>query len=280
MSGDGSDDGPPDHLRADEVLQIVDFIADCDPVIVGGQSVNIWAEFYAGRDPSLAEAGPFTSKDVDFFRNRAAAERLASSLEDGRILLPTLAEMGTPNAAVVVGSLNGRRLRIDFMASVLGVDDDAINDDFVAIEGTHDGRTISLLVMHPLDCLRSRLANVNILRRTDDQSIRQAFASVRVLGHYIDDLLAEKNTKSAQRVLKDLQFVIRDHHLGKTSHREFDADLDVVEIMERYVGNDRLDERWRDLILAPALGRLAAKRDRLASEPVAELEPDAVTPKF
>jgi hypothetical protein len=31
------------ELTSDEVLALVDFVSGCDPVIVGGQSVNLWA---------------------------------------------------------------------------------------------------------------------------------------------------------------------------------------------------------------------------------------------
>lgn len=249
----------PDHLRPDEVLQIIDFMAGCDPIIVGGQSVNIWAEYYVVRDPSLETLGPFTSRDVDFFRNKQAARQLAASLESGTVLLPTPTDMGTPNAAVVLGELNGRRVVVDFMASVLGVEDESITDNFVAIEGRWNGATINLLVMHPLDCLRSRLANINTLRRFDEHSIRQAVLSLRVLEHYLGDVLAAGNFRSAQRILKDLQFVVRDQHLGRPSHRRFGAELDILDLIERFVSHPDLDQRWRELVLRRAIERLRSK---------------------
>ncbi len=257
----------PDHLRPDEVLQIVDFMAGCDPIIVGGQSVNIWARYYAARDPSLEDLGPFTSKDVDFFRNRQAAQQLAARLESGTVLLPTPTDMGTPNAAVVLGELNGRRVVVDFMASVLGVDDDSITDNFVAIEGRWNGATINLLVMHPLDCVRSRLANINTLRRFDDHSVRQAALSLRVLEHYLGDVLAAGNFRSAQRILKDLQFVVRDQHLGRPSHRRFGAELNILDLIERFVSHPGLDQRWRELVLQRAVERLRSKAGEEHAQP-------------
>lgn len=263
MSADEAPKPFPDHLRPDEVLQIIDFMAGCDPIVVGGQSVNIWAELYAARNLSLGELGPFTSKDVDFFRNKAAAEALADRLEDGTIFLPTLADMATPSAAVVVGNLNGRRLQVDFMSTVLGVDDDAILKNFVAIEGSIGDKVVSLFLMHPLDCVRSRLANVNTLRRHDDHSLRQAAASLSVLDAFIQDLLDAGNAKASQRVLRDLQFVVRDLHLGKASHLAFGDRLDPLALMGRYLEEQRLDERWRSLALRRAVERLRRRSARL-----------------
>ncbi len=213
---------------------------------------------------------------------------MAAGLEDGAILLPSASDLGTPNAALVVGNLNGRRLQIDFMDRVLGVDDSSIEENFVAIEGVMAGKDVALFLMHPLDCVRSRLANVNVLHRHDDHSVRQAAASIVVLGHFIDDLLQAGNTKAPQRILKDLQFVVRDCHLGKASHVKFGDRLDPIAPMERYVDEPRLHERWRGLILSTAIARLREKwSERLerirqrgpeaASSPEDELEPAAPT---
>lgn len=47
--------------------------------IVGGQALNLWAERYSDL-PGLAEYGPYTSKDLDYFGHREAAEKLADAL--------------------------------------------------------------------------------------------------------------------------------------------------------------------------------------------------------
>ncbi len=46
------------------------------PLIVGGQAVNIWAEIYVTAEPALHEFEPFTSKDADIHGNRELAEIL------------------------------------------------------------------------------------------------------------------------------------------------------------------------------------------------------------
>lgn len=244
-------------------------MAGCDPIIVGGQSVNIWAEYYSDRDRELFDIGPFTSDDVDFFRNREAARQLAARLDNGTILLPTASDFGTPNSAVVLGELNGRHIAVDFMASVLGVDDESIMDNFVMIEGSFGASTIKLLVMHPLDCVRSRLTNINVLHRYDRHSIVQGIASVRILENYLEDLLGENNFRAAQRILKDLQFVVRDQHIGRPSHERFGEDLDLLPLMDRFCDHPGLDSRWREHVLKRSIGRLRRK----AGEEVASSDP-------
>lgn len=267
----------PEHLNSEEVLRIVDFMADSDPIIVGGQSVNIWAEYYAGKDQSLEEMGPFTSKDIDFYRNQDALEQLATQLDDSIVYVPSIGEM-TANAAVVVGSLGNRRVVVDFMAGVLGVEDDSIVDNFVAIEGTvpEPDRQVKLCLLHPLDCVRSRLANINILGRTDDHAIRQAVASLKILGHFIDDLLELGDYKNAQKTLHALPYLVRDMHLGSASFSNHGSDLDFCPIFERFLEDERLDQRWRELYFKRSVERL---RDRIERR-MRRLEQEPATPTY
>src|SRR5580693_967589 len=48
------------------------------PLIVGGQAVNVWAEYFAPRNAQLAAQHPFVSKDADIFGDRALAQKLAA----------------------------------------------------------------------------------------------------------------------------------------------------------------------------------------------------------
>jgi hypothetical protein len=54
-----------------------DVLSDpAQPLIVGGQAVNLWAEVYTPSEPALQEFQPFTSKDADIFGNRELAQVL------------------------------------------------------------------------------------------------------------------------------------------------------------------------------------------------------------
>ncbi len=46
------------------------------PLIVGGQAVNLWAELYSSTEGDLRSFEPFTSKDADIHGNRELAEVL------------------------------------------------------------------------------------------------------------------------------------------------------------------------------------------------------------
>ena len=142
-----------DHLTTEEVLQIISFVAESEPIIVGGQSINLWARSYRS-DPELTKLGPLVSNDVDFFDNDAAIQQLASRLTKGEVRKPAIDD-ATPNSAVIRGMLGDRNVEIDFMASILGVPSSSITRNFVSLQdaATINGQRIKLRLMDPLDCV-------------------------------------------------------------------------------------------------------------------------------
>jgi hypothetical protein len=250
-----------DHLTPEDVQTLLTFLKDCRPIIVGGQSVNIWAELYYGRNQELDELGPLTSKDLDFYHNKEAERKLAESLENGELQFPE-GDDHTPSAAVVTGTLGGRRVVIDFMAHVKGVDDDSLLKNSITFADEEDPEGISITLMHPLDCVRSRLSNINALGRRTDHSLTQAAASLIILDCYIDGQLAQGErgaSKRALNVLRDLEFVVRDMHIGKPTDTEFGHLLDPMAILRRYREDERIDPRARERLLQLMLDRLDRK---------------------
>ncbi|WP_278069496.1 hypothetical protein [Brevundimonas sanguinis] len=215
--------------------------------MVGGQSVNLWVEFYRGVLPELLDDGPFTSKDIDFLHNSAAEDGLVADL-GGKLILPDGADH-TPNAALFVGELNGREVKIDFMRSVLGVNDAELRRQFVTIGGKDaQGRGISVLVMHPLHCFQSRLANIHTLGRRDAVALRQARATVQVLRVFIDELLSRGEFREAQDVLRNYFYTLKKSYFGKAAHTEID--LHAERVLMEFQADERLDLRWRNNQLA------------------------------
>jgi len=162
----------------------------------------------------------------------------------------------TPSAMVVVGDLDGRRIEIDFMSTILGVDDDSILDRYVTLTGTNraSGAQYKVMLLHPLDCLKSRFANIDVLGRTDELSLRQARIGLRVVELYVDEILEEGDRREAQETLRQLFFVGRDRLRIVREH-----DLSPVPVMARFLDDQRLDERWRVKTLRPAIERLVMK---------------------
>lgn len=241
------------HLSPEQVLEILNIVQEQDAILIGGQCINLWAEYYSA-DPALAAWAPYTSKDIDFYRNPEAATRLKYAL-DGTLRVPASIDDATPNAATVVGSLGGKHIEIDFLARVLGVDDASISRNYVTIQGTEQatGRPVRILLMGPLDCFRSRLKSLNFLKRRDEIAVNQSRASIVILRCFIEDLLRDGARKKAQTTLFELAYLIKEEHIGNLSHLEHG--LQPEDVLRHFLKHPELDERWRNGILAPAIER-------------------------
>lgn len=248
-----------DHLSEEEVAQVLALVHESDAVVVGGQSLAIWSRHYSSKNPEIQATYSMTSEDVDFFASREAAKAFAAKLGNAKIYIPQMDD-NTPNAAVVVGLIGEREIRVDFMHSILGVDPKSIANNFITLSGSRSdtGEEIEILLLHPLDCLRSRLSNINDLKRRDLHSLSSAKAAMLVLAAFIDNLLEEVEwIKQAQSCLKDLHFVIRDMCLGKIANTEFQ--IDPTWILKKFVADERLDHRWRSFQLESSIKRLEVK---------------------
>ena len=273
-----------EHLTTEQVERILEIVQDADAIVVGGQSLNLWVRHY-GLDRTLfADAGPFTSKDIDFFRNEQAAERLATSLVDGQIIIPRAGKRPVPesrhgevpqevladssiddttsNAAVVIGVLDDRKVKVDFMHSILGVEESSIQNNFVALQGElRSGGTVSIMLMHPLDVLRSRVANINRLGRHDELPVRQARAAVEVVRAFVDELLEMDEWRAAQKVLLDLFYVVRDQCMRHPAFLRHG--IDPLPVMRDFMNDPGFDPRWREKALGSSVARLDKMRQAM-----------------
>jgi hypothetical protein len=166
----------PPHLSADEVARVLELVRDADAVVVGGQSMAIWARHYSDYNSEIAKIYTMSSEDVDFYGSRKAAENFAAKLGNAKILIPDLDDHG-PNSAQVIGLIGNREIRVDFLHSILGVDATSIKNNVITLTGerSDNGETLAIAVLHPLDCYRSRLSNINDLKRTNVHSISSVF---------------------------------------------------------------------------------------------------------
>jgi hypothetical protein len=250
------------HLSLTEVETILEIVQEADAIVIGGQSLNLWAMHYRGKYPELMQYAPFTSKDIDFYTIGEAPKILADAL-DGELFVPDPFDNATPNFALVVAHLGDHKIDIDFMRVVLGVDSRSIQNNFVTLDITLENRTIKVLLLDPLDCLRSRLSNINVLARHDCQSVSQAHASLVVVRAYINELLDISTKLSIQRacsILHDLYYVTKTEAIGRAAYLRHG--LDPSEIIKRFREDVRLDPRYRAKTVEPMLARIAAQYGR------------------
>lgn len=247
-------------LPPEAVIDIASILGeDQDTFIVGGQALNIWAEYYAGSANELNAYRPFTSKDIDYFGYRAAAERLAARI-GGEAIFPD-PDNTTFQTAIVRGVIGGVEVEIDFLSHVLGVGrglQDGVVD--ISVPCTRDGAAgaIDIRLMHPLHCLQSRVTNLVKLDRRDDTARRQAEAAPIVLREFISEALADGDQRAAIDIFAGLFTWLRSEHEGRVAHRHLKTD--PLEIMRHFLEDERLDPRYREFQLSGMIHKLEKKR--------------------
>lgn len=248
----------PNHLTEDEVARVLDLVNEANAVVVGGQSMAIWARHYSDYNSKIATIYTMSSEDVDFYGTRKTAEEFAAKLKNAKVYIPNLDDHG-PNSAQVVGLVGNREIRVDFLHSIMGVDHTSLKNNVITLTGerTDNGEPLTILVMHPLDCFRSRLSNINDLKRKDVHSISSASASILVLDAVINDMLNNGWVKEAQDALRALRYIALNKCYGTVAHLEFG--LDPKWIIEKYLADERLDSRWRKFQLTATLNAMNAK---------------------
>lgn len=250
----------PRHLSSNEVEELLRYIERTESIVIGGQALALWCRLFLDRAPQIAGFYSLSSEDLDVYGSVAEAKKLAEFLLDAELHLPPAFD-NSPNAAVVTGRIGAHRIRIDFMRSVLGVDDKILKKKYVTLSKETAQGQISMNLMHPLDCLRSRLSNINDLRREGVHAVRSAQAALAVVDVFIDEALAQRNTREAQAMLISLVYIARDRCIGKTADQKFN--LNPIHIIQKYRLDIRLDARFRSHQLGNSIKRLIERKDRL-----------------
>jgi hypothetical protein len=198
----------PDHLSSEEVEQLLRYIEQTKSIVVGGQALALWCRLFLDTAPQIASYYSLSSDDLDVFGSVADARALAQLLSDAKLHIPQAFD-NSPNAAVVVGNLGNHTIRIDFMRQILGVDDKGLKNHYVTLTKDTERGPLSIHLMHPLDCLRSRLSNINDLHREGVHAISSAKAALMVVDVFLDQALANRKTREAQAILMSLFYIAR-----------------------------------------------------------------------
>lgn len=161
MSRDGEAYMPPDLIK--RVLES----ATADVILIGGQALAYWMGYYGIGHP--ASMGPAVSRDVDFFTSNAANSgpltRFAKAIGGRPVVLDHSAISALIGSAVAPAE-EGRVYNVDLLHQVVGLQRERIESN--AVEVPMAGSKTVLRVMHPLDVLQSRNANLHSLAEKQD----------------------------------------------------------------------------------------------------------------
>jgi hypothetical protein len=191
-----------------DLSPVLGVIGKLDCVVIGGQAVNIWCEYYARGDYVPAaqwdELKPFTSLDLDVLGSSVEAEEAGAELHASRVeIADPFAKSDSPICGFVEAAVGGRELGIHFLHRIAGVGRDEVERTAVSIEAGGS----NVRVMHPLLCLEGRvemlLRRIGEAGHQDQLHLRRGILVVRAL-------LAEQLAREgAKRFLSGVERVFR-----------------------------------------------------------------------
>lgn len=159
--------------REDEAVMPPDMVqrvldqADAGVILVGGQALAFWMERYGIRQQGGVP--PAISRDVDFFTvdagNDGPLRRFARAIGGRAYVTPDHGLSALVGSAVAVAG-EGRVYNVDLVHKVVGLERSQVDGNAVAFH-FEDGRI--LRVLHPIDVLRSRNANLHELPEKQDE---------------------------------------------------------------------------------------------------------------
>lgn len=152
------------------------------PLIVGGQAVNVWAEYFAPRNAQIAAQRPFVSKDADIFGDRAMAQKLADA---AGWEIKFFHEPRTIAVAALIKRRPGAEtLTVEVLREVRGLTRKELADsDLVELRPGHVYRIPS-----PIRLLKAKLANLLQIRPARANDIHHVRLLVALARDYLSDL--------------------------------------------------------------------------------------------
>lgn len=189
---------PVGHDRFQSLLRL-----SGDAVLVGGQSLVVWAHHF-GIEPRYPLI-PFISNDVDFLAGRHLAEEIAGQL-GGKLFVPKIDDHVIVNTAVVTFGVDEDYERVDFLANVAGMDSRKIRERAIAVKAWN----IEIHVMHPVDCLESRIHNLDLLpEKRNDVGIAQANLAIEIVRALIEEVLQRGEERHALKLAEHIGYLSR-----------------------------------------------------------------------
>ncbi len=246
-----------------DVKPVLEWLGDLTEqiVLVGGQAVSFWVDFYAAQVPSLARLAPLTTTDIDFVGDRRAVRICAERL-DGEAKLPDFDDH-TPNTGMVkFKDTAGNEQHIDFIDQPHGLTGREVYRTAIPVRVLDDhGRPtdVTFRVMQPVLVMESRVHNtMGLPGYRSTHSLQQLRVSVACARQYLRTLL---DASEVRAVLK-LNERIFTFCLRNRDGREIDAAHGVDPFDAVVADDDRLPARFRETRHPQMQGELAAHRAR------------------
>lgn len=184
-------------------------------VLVGGQCLLVWAVHYESQGHNNLQVA---TEDIDLIGTKETVQKLEQILST-RAAIPKFDD-ATPELGVLRVPVGRNQLMtIDVLSTIAGL----TKQEVEKYSATLKIRGLSVNVLNPVGMLKSRMANVITLRRTDQHSLQQMKASIKIAGHFIQSLL-DLGYRYARKEISDTLH-LAEHRDGVALYKKYDIDI-------------------------------------------------------
>ena len=167
-------------LKPEDAALLIAQTRSENTVLIGGQAVAFWIRQF-NIQPQL----PALTVDIDFLGTRNDAKTVSARLKIPHMLKIATFDDHTPNSALLSVDMEGypEPVLIDYMASIIGVESNAIQKSAVAVE--FQGQP--LRVLHPLQLLQAKIWNLyRLVGKRTPEGIEQARLAIEIAAAFVE----------------------------------------------------------------------------------------------
>jgi len=191
-------------------------------VLIGGQALLLWAEYYLIDQSTGLQYEFLASNDLDFMGKRPEVIECAAAWH-AEHKLPGLDD-NTPQSGIVVLNNSGLFHTIDFLSSVYGISDKDVHtySDKMVFGNKH------IKVLSPPLCLKSRIENLSGLNYSEELQKREAvriIAAMEVTKSYFLDICASGEPRTLSNAVTYTMRHILLNRAGLSVSSKFNIDL-------------------------------------------------------
>jgi hypothetical protein len=174
-------------------------------ILVGGQALAVWANYYQVAVPEELTAA--VTRDADFIGNSDTALQIRSALSDKNWKYEEIKPGAlTPVVAQLTLEVDGGIKEIDFLRSILGLRTEDVRRRAVRIELASG---CSVTVLHPLDVLASRLHNLAELpEKRDAKGISQARLAIAMTERFLRAMANSREERELFNLIERLRMIV------------------------------------------------------------------------
>jgi len=225
-----SDDEVAEILRASENIAI----------LVGGQALSIWANFYQVAIPTVLTA--HVTRDVDFIGSADAALIVKGGLsnKDWKFEQIRPGALSSVTAQLTLETENGIK-EIDFLGSIVSLHTDDVRKRAVPLD-LPDGSVVT--VLHPLDVLASRLHNLaEIPEKRNDQGVAQAELAISIAGACLRDTIAHRTERELFNQIERIRIIVTNDTIASIC-RQYALDVLTCVPLDQITNENFKNLRW------------------------------------